>query len=273
MASPTMLQKIVDEQVVNPRDISSLRLIAYGSTSAPPRLVADAKCILGCALQQWYGSTEMVGMASILRDEDHQKALVDSSEILKSCGKAILGTEIQIRDARGRVAPTGEPGDVHVRSTAMFSGYHNLPHATKSAMAGGWFKPGDIGKMDSNGYLYVLDRAGFEVRTQSTMVFTTEMERLLASHISIKEVAVAPTHESVSKPAIGLFVVFSSDVETHAASVLELARTHVSDKGINLDLYPLLELPRGATGKVNKLRLREQALDRTLPVYSLMEQK
>lgn len=261
MLVPTMLQDVLTQLRANPSDTSSLRLLCYGSMSTTPSVIRHARESFGCEVQQWYGSTEMTGIAAILRDADHALALEGAPGVLASCGKPMMHVDIEIRSAEGRLLGPDEPGEVWIRSETLFAGYHNRATETADALADGWFRPGDIGKIDRSGYLYILDRKNFMIISGGYNVYPTIVESTLAEHDSVREVAVvgAP-HPRWGEAPVAVVTLQAGHSET--VLVLDELRALGDAKLAKWErprhIEIVADLPRGATGKVDRRRIRDR---------------
>ncbi|MBL4621598.1 MAG: AMP-binding protein, partial [Immundisolibacteraceae bacterium] len=147
---PTLLQRMLEAQIQQPRDLSSLRLLAYGSSPAMPSLIRQAGEVIGCDLIQGYATTESVtGWVTILRTDDHKRALAGEPHLLKSCGRANVQAAISIRDDQGNLCATDTVGELWVKAEHLITGYLNRPEENKENFVDGWLLTGDMGYMDA----------------------------------------------------------------------------------------------------------------------------
>jgi acyl-CoA synthetase (AMP-forming)/AMP-acid ligase II len=259
---PTMLLDVITELRSAPRDISSLRLVVYGTAPATPALVRSATESLGCELQQWYGSTEgTLGCYAILSWEDHQKALNGRPEILSSSGRPTLHCDVQILDDDLRPVARGQVGNVCVRSGTIMAGYHNRPQETAEALKGGWLITGDLARLDDDGYLHIVDRKNFMIISGSYNVYPVVVENVLAEHPAVREVCVFGVPDARWGEAVCAVVVARSEVadqDALRADLLALARDRLAKFEVPKRIDFIGALPRGATGKVLKRTIREQ---------------
>lgn len=254
---PTMLQDVIEELTARPRETSSLRLLCYGSMPASPALIKAAKEVFKCEIQQWYGSTEMTGVVSILRDADHTKALSQGTDLLMSCGRPMPHADIQIRSEEGTVLPPEEVGDVWVKSETLFAGYHERPEETKASMMEGWFRPGDIGKICKDGYLFLLDRKNFMIISGGYNVYPSVVEATLAEIPGVLEVAVVGAPHPRWGEAVAASIATRKGAQVTLAQVQEFARLRLAKWEQPKHIEFVASLPRGATGKVDRRSIRD----------------
>ena len=168
------------------RDYSALKALSYGASPMPlPVMRASLKLFPG-VMQQVYGMTEQSGVVSVLGPQDHEDPA--AAHRLVSAGLAIPGVEIEIRDpATGQPVPTGQPGEIWVRSEQVMGGYWGKPEASAAAItADGWLRSGDGGHMDADGYIYVTDRIKDMIISGGENIYPAEIERVLAEHPALQ---------------------------------------------------------------------------------------
>jgi acyl-CoA synthetase (AMP-forming)/AMP-acid ligase II len=253
---PTMMLDLLNHPDRPSTDLSTLRLVRYGSAPATPALVRRAIDTLGCELQQWYGSTEGTGgWYAILHDSDHRRALAGEPDLLQSCGRPTLHTEVRILDETGRALPVGQIGEICVRSPTMMIGYHGLDEETAEALPGdGWLHTGDIGRLDKDGYLYLVDRKKFMIITGAYNVYPIVVENVVADHPAVREVAVVGVPDERWGEAIVAVVVADGTTE---AEVLQFCRERLATFEVPKRVVFVEALPRGATGKLLKREVRD----------------
>ncbi|MEU4211034.1 AMP-binding protein [Streptomyces sp. NPDC026206] len=183
---PPLLYRLLDHPDAARTDTSSLRCLMYGGCQASPARLADAVRRLGPVLVQFYGQNE-VGGISVLSAEQHDP---DRPERLRSAGQALPGVEVTVRDEWGRTVPNGEHGEICVRSAHLMQGYWKQPELTAQVLRDGWLHTGDVGYLDDEGYLTVVDRLKDMIIVVGGHVYTSELEDLLNSHPDVLQSAV-----------------------------------------------------------------------------------
>jgi acyl-CoA synthetase (AMP-forming)/AMP-acid ligase II len=204
---------------------------------------------------QVYGQTELCGAISALDAEDHR----DSSrpELLMSAGKAAQGNEIRIVDPEsGDKLPSGESGEVWVRSNQRMIGYLNRPEATADTITDdGWLRTGDIGRLDADGYLFIEDRLKDMIITGGENVYGPEVESVLLDHAGIADAAIIGVPDEKWGESVKAIVVAGTVIEP--AEVIEFCRRHLAGYKCPRTVDFVDTLPRNASGKILKNQLRE----------------
>jgi acyl-CoA synthetase (AMP-forming)/AMP-acid ligase II len=266
---PTMITDLLAHPLLVTTDLSTLRLIIYGSAPATPALVRRTLSVFGCELQQWYGSTEGTGgWFTMLHHDDHQQAIGTDPDLLKSCGRPTAHVEIQVISERGDPLPTGEIGEIAVRTGTALLRYTNLPEATASALTpDGWLRTGDLGRLDQNGYLYLVDRKNFMIITGGYNVYPVVIENALAEHPAVAEVAVVGIPDERWGEAVCAVVVIGQPVtedELIAHCSQRLGSFEIPKRIVLAD-----KLARGTTGKILKREVRAELIGRLTETQDL----
>lgn len=186
MLLPPLLYQVLDHPDARTADLSSLRQITYGGTPSSPARIAEAVRLFGPVLQQGYGQFE-AGAVSVLPAAEHDP---DRPDVLRTAGRPVPGVEIEIRDESGRALPAGRVGEICVRSEMVFEGYWKNPELTDQVLQEGWVHTGDLGSLDSRGYLSVVDRIKDMIVVVGGHVYTTELEDFLNTHPGVSQCAV-----------------------------------------------------------------------------------
>ncbi|MEO7339106.1 MAG: long-chain-fatty-acid--CoA ligase [Caldimonas sp.] len=239
------------------RDYSALKALSYGASPMPlPVMRASLKLFPG-VMQQVYGMTEQSGMVSVLGPDDHADPAV--AHRLVSAGKPIHGVEIEIRDpATGEIVPIGEPGEIWVRSEQVMGGYWGRPEATKATITeDGWLRSGDGGHVDADGYVYVTDRIKDMIISGGENIYPAEIERVLAEHPSLQDVAVIGVPDERWGEVPKAVVVAKPGATVDTDDVLAWCRERIAAFKCPKTIDVVAELPRNPTGKVLKKDLRK----------------
>jgi acyl-CoA synthetase (AMP-forming)/AMP-acid ligase II len=169
----------------------------------------------------------------------------------------VLGTEIQIVDAEtGDHLPTGEPGEIWVRSNQNMTGYLNRPEATVHTItADDWVRTGDIGRLDANGYIYIEDRLKDMIITGGENVYGPEVESVLIEHPAVADAAIIGVPDDYWGESVKAIVVTTADVA--AGDIIEFCRQHLASYKCPRTVDFMRELPRNASGKILKTQPRQ----------------
>jgi long-chain acyl-CoA synthetase len=250
---PTMLAALADEQLARPRDVSSLALLSHGGAPVATATLRRAhEAFPEAELMHLYGTTETAPIATVMA---HEEVLLDAPQA-RSCGQPAVGVRVRVldEDGEGAAAP-GVVGEVVIRGENVMAGYWNKPEATAAALAGGWYRTGDLGYMDERSYLYLVDRAKDMIVSGGENVYSTEVEEVLYTHPAVLEAAVFGIPDARWGEAVHAVVVARADVDE--ADLLAHCRGAIADykipKHIELTSDPL---PKSGAGKVLKRELR-----------------
>jgi acyl-CoA synthetase (AMP-forming)/AMP-acid ligase II len=245
--------------------LETLQTISYGGAPMSEPLLRALLTVVSCRLVQIYGLTETTGALTALLPEDHAFPPGDerAAARLRSCGRARPGVELRIADPRtGAVRGAGQAGEIQARTPRLMSGYRAQPEATREAFsADGWFRTGDIGDFDEDGYLYLRDRLKDMIVSGGENVFPAEAEMALSAHPAVAEVAVIGIpHERWGETPHGL-VVLREGSTVSEAELIAFARARLAHYKCPTTVQFVPGLPRNATGKVLRRVLREPYWD------------
>ncbi len=252
---PTMLAAMAEAQSRRPRDTASLRMLAHGgSPIATGVLRRCARAFPSAELVEVYGATELSPLATTLVGED--RLLEDPRA--RSCGQPILGNHIRILNPEGRDVVRGEVGEVVVRGPNVMQGYWNKPEQTAAVLDEHGYWTGDLGYMDDEGYLYLVDRSKDMIVTGGENVYSTEVEEVLYQHEAVLEAAAFGVPDDRWGEAVWAVVVPRDEFrDVNPQAILDFCRTRIAGykvpKGIDIRVEPL---PKSGPGKVLKRELR-----------------
>jgi long-chain acyl-CoA synthetase len=186
---PTLLSWILDLPNVNEFDLSSLRIITYAGSPMPPEILK--RCIekFGNIFSQGYGLTEAAPLVTILQPEDHYFE-GPKAKLLKSVGKEGSTVEVRVADENDNPIRPGEVGEILAKGKNIMKGYWKNPDLTTAALRGGWLHTGDLGTVDEEGYVYLVDRKADMIVTGGENVYPKETEDALYAHKAVQECAV-----------------------------------------------------------------------------------
>lgn len=234
-----------------------LKTLIYSGAPMAPDRIRRALDRFGPVLVQCYGQTEAPNTISILAREDHIGA---SDKRLSSAGRPTDAVELRIVDERGQKTPAGEAGEICVRGPLVMSGYLERPEETAAALAGGWLHTGDIGRIDEEGYLHILDRKKDMIISGGFNVYPKEVEDVIAADPAVAAVAVIGLPDPKWGEAVVACVVPAAEHLLDAASIQARVRAakgpvQTPKQVLTLDAMPLTPL-----GKVDKRALRARLM-------------
>ena len=265
MLSPTVLIRIIQEGRFEDFDISSLRRLTYGA--APMDAVwirRTMESFPGVELIHSYGLTETSPILTTLGWEQHLVG-IEGGDRLRSVGRPLVGVELRILDEEGGEAAAGEAGEIVVRAPNVSKGYLDQPDATAAVFRGDWFFTGDVGRLDEEGYLYVVDRKKDVVITGGENVWSTEVEAALYTHPDVVEAAVIGVPDGTWGEALLAVVVPapSSDLASGngEGALIAHCRRLIGGYKVPRRFRFVDALPKSAMGKTLKADLRERYRD------------
>ncbi len=257
---PAVLQFMLALPGVRERDFSALGTILYGASPISEQVLTDAIRTFGCQFVQAYGLTETTGTVVYLPAEDHDPA-GPNRERLRSCGIPVPNAEIRVVDPASREdVATGEVGEIWVRGPLVMKGYWNLPEATAEAvLPDGWFRTGDAGYLDADGYLFMYDRVKDMIVSGAENIYPAEIENVLMGHPAVADAAVIGVpHErwGETPKAIVVRAPAASEAEVTEEELIAYCREQLARYKCPTSVEWVDELPRNPSGKVLKKELR-----------------
>ncbi len=255
---PTVLQMLCGVDGAAERDWSALRSIAYGASPITTTTLKAALRTFGCPLFQVYGLTETTGAIVQLEADDHDPD-GPREHLLRSAGRPYPWMELQVVSAdTGEPCPVGEVGEIRVRGASIMPGYHEAPEETNAAFdEHGWFRTGDGGYLDEDGYLFLTDRIKDMIVSGGENVYPIEVEEALASHSDVSEVAVIGLPDERWGEVVTAVVVARERRELDAEALVAHVRERLAGYKLPRRIHAAAELPKTPTGKVLKRALRE----------------
>lgn len=246
---PTMLAMILEEP--QPADEKfSLRSIAYGASPIAPSVLTRAEARFGRVFAQTYGQAESPMVITCLAPRDHDR--------VGSCGRPYSFVEVAVFDDDERALAPGEAGEIVCRGPQLMSHYWNQPEATAQAFRGGWLHTGDVGRMDEDGFFYLLDRKNDMLISGGFNVYPREVEDALAACEGVVEAAVIGLPDE--KWGDRIHAVIAGRPGLDAEAVLASARTRLAGFKCprSIEVWP--ELPKSAANKILRRAVRERVL-------------
>ncbi|MBI3516856.1 MAG: AMP-binding protein [Proteobacteria bacterium] len=246
---PAQLATLVDHPDWPAADLTSLRLVTTGSSVVPPSLIEPWHA-RGVTVINIYGATETAPIATALAPSEARRKI-------GSCGKAALHCAVRVVDDAGRDVAAGVRGEVLVRGPNLLLEYWRRPEATREALVDGWFRSGDVGHVDDDGFLYIDDRKKDVIISGGENVYPAEIEAVLAELPEIAEAAVVPRpHPKWGEVPVAV-VVRRADAALTAARVLQAFDGRIARFKHPHAVVFVERLPRTAMGKVQKFKLRK----------------
>ena len=249
---PTMIAAISELQLAEPRDTSTLRVVAHGGSPIATEVVRRATEAFPTAeFVHVYGMTEASPLLTGLRNEQEWLD-VDRG---RSCGQSLIGVQVKIIDEAGNEKPKGEVGELAASGPNIMKGYWRKPEQTDEVLRDGWYRSGDLAYMDDEGYVFLVDRSRDMIVSGGENVYCTEVEEALYKHPAVLEAAVFGVPDEDWGEAVHAVVVPRKPVT--ADELIEFCRKLIAGyklpKAITLSHE---ELPKSGPGKILKRELR-----------------
>jgi len=259
MMAPTMIILTLQAADFDKYDLSSLDRVYYGSSPMAVEWIRRTMDAFPTAnVQQGYGLTETSPILTTLDEDVHVAAMQSGEyEILKAAGRPLVGIDMRIVDADGNEVPLGADGEVVVRGPNVAAGYLNRPDENKAAFRDGWFHTGDIGKMDENGFMFLLDRKKDMIVTGGENVYSSEVEAALYQHEDVHECAVVGIPDDNYGEALFAAIVPRPGVMLTDTDIVDHCRGRIGGYKIPRKMAFVEELPKSAMGKILKTEIRK----------------
>ena len=256
-AVPTMLRMLLEHPDCRRRDISSLRRVPFGGAPMPPALLAQLLAVMpNATFLHSYGMTETVSSCSCLPDAWLRPARAAAGKA-NSIGRALFGVELSIRDARDRDVSPGTIGEIVVRGPCVMRGYWNKEQASAEALRGGWLHTGDLGFLDIDGFLYIVDRLKDMIISGGENVYPAEVEAAIYAFPGVSQCAVIGIPDQRWGEAVHALVVPRDGVVLSERELLVHCRASIAHYKCPRKIeIRQIALPLSGTNKIDKRALR-----------------
>lgn len=253
---PTMINVVLNHPDRPRTDLSALRLIFYGGGPMPVAVLERAMESLRCAFTQGYGLTETLEATFLTADDHVPGGDARRRARLGSAGREAVGAEVRIVDDAGVELPVDGIGEILIRSRSVISGYWNMPEETAQAVRDGWFHTGDLGYLDADRYLFVVDRKKDMVVSGGVNIYTKEIESVLYEHPGVLEAAVIGMPDEEWGEVVTAVVAPKPGVKLEAQELIGHCRAQLASYKKPREVFFLDELPKNPSGKILKRELR-----------------
>lgn len=250
IAVSSQLKQILDVVINDEVSLPSLRCLVSSSALLDDETKAKLLAHLDCAFHECYGASEIAIATNLSPQAAARK--------LGSVGQAIPDTDVAILGEDGEPAPPGTPGEIVCRTPMLFSGYHAQPATTAAALWGDYFRTGDLGRMDDEGFLYFLGRIKDIIICGGVNIYPKDIEDVVATHPAVKECAAIPLQDEHLGEVVGVVVAFHDPAAAPEMRDLQrLCMQRLGDFQQPRRFFTVPALPRNALGKLDKPALRQ----------------
>ena len=250
---PTMINLLLQFVENNPSDLRSLEVLAYGGSPMAPDLIRRTRRLLpNVKLVQVYGLSE-TGFLTGLQDHEH------TDDHLISCGRPCPGIEVLVTDELGNPVETSKTGELVARGANVMSGYWNNERETAAAFRNGFFRTGDIGYQDREGFFYLLDRQKDMIVTGGENVYCGEVEAVILNNPAVREVAVFGIPDPQWGEIVAACVVLRPGMRLTVEDLVRYCRQSLANYKVPRHVaFSETDLPKSGPGKILKRLLRER---------------
>ncbi len=228
MLVPVMLYFLLDSPRATDGSMESMETIFYGASPMSPARMQDGLEKWGQVFYQFFGQSECPMVIANMRKSDHD---LTKPERLASCGRPSPWVHVALLDSDYNEVPQGEAGEICVRGPLVMGGYKDMPEQTAEAFAGNWLHTGDVGKLDEDGFLYIVDRTKDMIVTGGFNVFPREVEDVMTTHDAVGQVVVIGVPDAQWGEAVKAVVVLKPGLEASDELVTELQTMVKAAKG------------------------------------------
>lgn len=255
---PTMIYRVLDHSGLDSFETSTLETLVYGAAPMTVNRIKEGLNEFGAVFLQFYGQTEVPNLITTFGKQEHEQAVESGDEDrLESAGQPSLMTDVKVVDYdSGNEVPSGEVGEILAIAPYTMEGYFEQSEKTAETLENGWVRTGDIGRIDENGYLYLLDRDSDVIITGGMNVYSTKVEEALDRHSDVKEVTVIGIPDPDWGEAIHAVIV-PRTAQLSESEIVEFADEHLADYKKPKSVEFVDEIPTTPYGKQDKVALRD----------------
>jgi len=255
--APTLIQALMEVANFDDYDTSSLRMLIYSAAAMPEPLLKRALGVFGPIFLQMYGQTE--GIATMLPISAHQLSKdSDVKRRLSSVGHPFIGMEISIRDDNNGALPAGEIGEICIRGDMVMRGYWNNMPATLETLSGGWLHTGDVGRIDQDEHLHLVDRKKDVIISGGENIYSREVEDCISRHNAVYQTAVIAKPDKKWGESVCAIVSLRQGHKLSEEELVEHCRQEIARYKQPKSIIFVDALPLMPNGKINKLELRKE---------------
>ena len=244
---PTMYSALLHHPDRERFDTTSLRICLSGGAALPVEVLRGFDAAFDCKVLEGYGLSETSPVASFNHPDRVRKP--------GSVGTPIRGVEMKVIDEEGNETPPGERGEIAIKGHNVMRGYRQRPDATREAIRDGWFRTGDVARVDEDGYFFIVDRKKDLIIRGGYNVYPREIEEVLYEHPAVREAAVVGIADERLGEEVGAAVVLNSGESATAEELRDFVKSRIAAYKYPRKVWLVDTLPKGPTGKILKLQI------------------
>jgi long-chain acyl-CoA synthetase len=251
---PTMVLMMLETEGIKTRDLASVRRILYGSAPMPTETLKRCQAVFGDVFQHIYGLTEAAG--TVATTPWPPEPGETGGARMASCGQPIAGVDMRIADGDGMETATGTVGRIQVKGATIMSGYWGREAETAAAFVDDWLDTGDLGHMDEDGFVFIVDRAKDMIITGGENVYSVEVEDAIMSHPAVLEAAVIGAPDEEWGEAVLAVVALKPEASVTESELRDACKERIAAFKVPKRVEFVDALPKTGAGKVYKKGLR-----------------
>ena len=255
--APTMVQMLLEHPAIGQTRVDSVRTVVYSAAVMPTPVLRRGLEIFGNVFTNLYGQTEVV-TSGLVKELHRPHGSEREQNWLNSIGHPFPDTFVRIVDDHGNEVARGEPGEIQVRSTVMARGYWNNDIATIETFRDGWCHTGDVGRVDEDGFLYLVDRKKDVIISGGENIYSREVEEAVLQHPAVSECAVVGVADEKWGESVCAVVVLRAGKTASGDEIIAHTKALIASYKKPKFVEIVSELPKFPTGKINKVELRRQ---------------
>ena len=232
-------------------DLSSLRLCGSAGAPLPVDIMKRFKKLYGLDIANFWGLTESTALVT--------SQPIDGTGKVGAVGKVLPGWELKIVDDDGQELPPNQPGEIIVRGPLM-KGYYGNPQATAEVIKNGWLYTGDIGKVDEDGYLFILDKKKDVIIVAGQNIYASDIEEVLYTHPKVAEAAVVGIPDKLRGEAVRAVIRLKEGAVATEREIKQFCRDRLADFKVPKQIVFMASLPKTITGKIHKEALKQMSM-------------
>lgn len=249
----TLFNGLLNQEAFKALDFSALKIAVGGGMAVQKATAEKWKAVTGVPLAEGYGLTETSPVASCNP--------IDGTERIGTIGVPLPNTEIMIADDAGNRLPLGERGEIFIKGPQVMKGYWNRPEETANVMQGDWFKSGDIGVMDADGFVKIVDRKKEMILVSGFNVYPNEVEDAVSSYPGVLEVGVIGMPDPKTTEKVVAYVV-KKDNAVSAEKIIQHCKNSITNYKVPKEIYFTDELPKSNVGKILRRKIKEAHMEK-----------
>jgi fatty-acyl-CoA synthase len=257
---PTQLSRLLEQ---DPGDfakrLGTIKVLGYGSSPIPAERLRTLVAKFGPIFIQLYGMAEIASIGTLLRKQDHVRALGDKPALLNSCGRPSFATTVRVVDEKGADVKPGENGEIIFSGPHTMVNYFREPDRTEKVLIGGWMHSGDVGHADDEGYYYIVDRIKDLIIRGGYNLAPSEVEKVLYTHPAVLDAAVVGVPDEKWGEAVLGVVSLKPGMNATAEELLQVCRASKLSSIKQPERIEIIDnMPKNTIGKIDKKTVREK---------------